>query len=164
MSVAQSFLPEFDAEMASTRRLLERVPADRLGWKPHAKSRSLGELATHVTELPRWGTRIQGKDSFQIGSEKAPTMSSAADYLSRFDSNVAASRTAIEGEPDDKMGESFQVIKPDGSPFFSISRKDAIRRVLLNHVIHHRAQLGVYLRLLDVPLPTIYGPTADESI
>src|SRR5215467_7491842 len=164
MSWANAILPEFDAEMATTRKLLERVPADRLAWKPHAKSRSLGELATHVTELPRWGMRIQNSTSFQIGSEKAPPMTNAGEYLARFDTNVAGSRAAMAGETDARMGEEFRVLKPDGSPFFAVSRRDAIRRVLLNHVIHHRAQLGVYLRLLDVPVPIVYGPTADESL
>jgi uncharacterized damage-inducible protein DinB len=164
MSWAEGILPEFDAEMAATRKVLERIPADRLAWKPHAKSRSLGELATHVTELPRWGTRIHDATTFQIGSEKAPAMANAGDYLARFDSNVAASRAAIAGETDAKASEQFRVLKPDGSPFFAVSRRDAIRRVLLNHGIHHRAQLGVYLRLLDVPVPVVYGPTADESL
>lgn len=149
--------------MASTRRLLERLPADRLDWKPHAKSRSLGELATHVTELPRWGVRFQA-DSFQVGSEKAPSMRTAAEYLLRFDANVATGRAGIAAMSDEKMREDFTVLKPDGQVFFRLSRRSVVRRVLLNHVIHHRGQLTVYLRLQDVALPSIYGPTADESV
>ncbi len=163
MTFAETILPEYDAEMATTRRLLERLPSDRLDWKPHAKSRSLGELATHVTELPRFGMRIE-KDRFQIGSEKAPSMKTAAEYVARFDENVAGGRAAIAGTSDTAMDEEFPVVKPDGTVFFALKRRSILRRVLLNHSIHHRGQLSVYLRELDVPLPSVYGPTADEAV
>jgi uncharacterized damage-inducible protein DinB len=163
MSVASAFLPEFDAEMAATRRLLERVPADRLDWKPHPKSRSLGELATHVTELPRWGIRFL-KDSFQVGSEKAPTMTDAAAFVARFDENSAAAREGLENASDEFMEKDFTVFKPNGEVFFQNSRRSIVRRVLINHLIHHRGQLTVYMRELDRPLPQIYGPTADEPL
>ena len=163
MSVAAAFLPEFDAEMAATRRLLERIPADELDWKPHPKSRSLGELATHVTELPRWAIRFE-KETFQVGSEKAPPMPDAAAYLARFDENASAARAAIERGSDEWMQKDFTVFKPDGQVFFTGHRQALIRRVLLNHLIHHRGQLTVYLRELDRPLPMIYGPTADEPL
>ena len=162
MSIAASFLPEFDAEMASTRKLLERVPVDRLEWRPHPKSRTLGELATHVTETTRWGMRLE-KDSFQVGSEKAPALASTADFLERFDANVSGSRAALARLPDEAMGRDFAVLKPDGALFFQGKRRRLVRQVLLSHLIHHRGQLTVYLRLCDVPLPTIYGPTADEA-
>jgi len=163
MTIAESILSEFDAEMASTRRLLERVPADRLDWKPHAKSRSLGELATHVTETARWGLRA-GAASFQVGSEKAPPLRGAAEYLARFDENVAGSRAAILRQSDEQMQQEFTVTRPDGQVFFALPRRSALRRLLLNHLIHHRGQLTVYLRMNDVPLPPVYGPTADEGI
>lgn len=163
MSIAEKFLSELDAESASTRRLLERVPMDRLDWKPHPKSRSLGELATHVTETMRWGVRLKAP-SFQVGSEKAPALRTTPDLLARFDQNVAESRAAIASRSDDDMAEEFPVLRPDGSVFFQMPRKTAVRRLLLNHLIHHRGQLTVYLRLNDVPLPAVYGPTADESI
>ena len=163
MTVAESFLPEFDAEMATTRRLLERVPADKLEWKPHAKSMSLGSLATHVTELPRFGVRFE-TPQWQIGTEKAPTLKSAAEFLARFDENVAASRAGIARKTDAEMQEDFTVLRPNGEVFLKLKRKSLLRRVLLNHLIHHRGQLSVYLRLNDVPLPSIYGPTADESV
>jgi uncharacterized damage-inducible protein DinB len=162
MTIAASFLPEFDAEMAATRRLLERVPEDRLDWKPHPKSRSLGELATHVTELPRWGIRIE-KDAFHVGSEKAPSMTNAEAYVARFDENAAAARAGLERASDDFMKKDFTVYRPDGSVFFQHRRDALVRRILLNHLIHHRGQLTVYLRELDRPLPPIYGPTADET-
>src|SRR5262249_52849699 len=163
VSVAESFLPEFDAEMASTRKVLARVPADRLLWKPHPKSRSLGELATHVTELARWGIRVT-KDSFQVGSEKAPEMKTAADFLARFDQNFKESRASILGIGDRAMDENFRVLKPNGELFFERRRRDIIRFVLFNHAIHHRGQLTVYFRENDVPLPALYGPTADENV
>ena len=163
MSTIQSFLPEYDHEMASTRRLLERVPEDRLSWKPHPKSRSLGELATHVTELARWGIRFQ-KDSFQIGSEAAPALKSAGDFVTRFDANVKESREKLVGMGDDRLQGEFTVLKPNGEVFFKVPRKAVLRSVLMNHLIHHRGQLTVYLRQNDVPLPSVYGPTADEPI
>jgi len=163
MNTIQSFLPEFDHEMASTRRILERVPADRLAWKPHPKSRSLGELATHVAELSRWGIRFQ-KESFQIGSEAAPPLKSAEDFVARFDGNVKESREKLAGMSDDRLEGEFTVLKPNGEVFFKVPRRAVLRSVLLNHLIHHRGQLTVYLRENDVPLPSIYGPTADESI
>jgi uncharacterized damage-inducible protein DinB len=160
MTIADTFLPEFDFEMATTRRVLERVPADRFAWKPHAKSRSLLELATHVSELPRWGVRFE-KDNFTVGSEKAPVHATTADLLSRFDANVAAGRAALERAPDDSMRSDFAVLKPNGEVFFHGPRQSLVRSALISHLVHHRGQLTVYLRLCDVPLPSVYGPTAD---
>jgi uncharacterized damage-inducible protein DinB len=160
MTIADTFLPEFDFEMATTRRVLERVPADRFAWKPHAKSRSLLELATHVSELPRWGVRFE-KDNFTVGSEKAPVHATTADLLSRFDANVAAGRAALERAPDDAMRRDFAVLKPNGEVFFHGPRQSLVRSALISHLVHHRGQLTVYLRLCDVPLPSVYGPTAD---
>ena len=163
MSLAESFLPDFDAEMKNTQRILERVPAEKWDWKPHAKSRTLGELATHVGELPRWGVRLKG-ESFQVGSEKAPAMRSAPELVARLEQNAAAARESLYSMKDADLDGQFRVLKPDGSVFFQLPRRAVPRAVLMNHLIHHRGQLTVYLRLLDVPLPTIYGPTADESI
>jgi uncharacterized damage-inducible protein DinB len=163
MTIAESFLPEFDAEMASTRRLLERVPADRLDWKPHPKSKTLGELATHVGELPRFGLRFN-TPQWTAGSEKPPVMRSTAEFLARFDENVAGSRAAIASKTDAEMTQDFTVLRPNGEVFFRHPRKSILRLILLNHLIHHRGQLTVYLRLNEVPLPPIYGPTADETM
>jgi uncharacterized damage-inducible protein DinB len=163
VTFAESFLTEFDPEMATTRRLLERVPAGRLDWKPHGKSRTLGELATHVTELPRWGVRFQSAQ-WKIGSEKAPAMKTPQEFVARFDENVAAARHGIAARSEEEMEEPFEVLRPDGAVFFHLPRKLVLRRLLLNHLIHHRGQLTVYLRENDVPLPAIYGPTADEGI
>ena len=163
MTIADALLSDFDAEMTATRRLLERVPADRVDWKPHAKSRSLGELATHVAETARWGLRLDAP-SFTVGSEKAPSMKTAAEFLARFDENVSGSRAAIARQSDERMRESFVVLRPDGETFFKQPRESLLRRLLLNHIIHHRGQLTVYLRINDVPLPSVYGPTADEPM
>ncbi len=163
MTIAEAFLPEFDSEVAPTRRLLERIPMNRLDWKPHPKSRSLGELATHVTENMRWGVRFR-KAEFVVGSEKAPELRTREALLDRFDRNVSESRASIGATSDEEMLQPFIVRRPNGEVFFELSRRSAIRRLLLNHVIHHRGQLTVYLRLQDVPLPSVYGPTADESL
>ncbi|HTD52508.1 MAG TPA: DinB family protein [Thermoanaerobaculia bacterium] len=162
-TIAESFLPEYDSEMASTRRLLERLPTSKLDWKPHDKSRSLGELATHVTELPRWGARFQAAQ-WKIGSEKAPALKTVPEFLARFDENVGMGRQGLAAQSDDQMREEFAVLRPDGAVFFQLPRKALVRRVLLSHLIHHRGQLTVYLRENDVALPSIYGPTADEGI
>jgi uncharacterized damage-inducible protein DinB len=160
--LAEIFLQEFDAEMAATRRLLERVPADGLDWKPHAKSRSLGQLATHVTELARWGVRIEGP-TWALGSDKAPALNSAKELVARFDENVGASRAAIAAKSDDQVREKFTLMR-DGKVFLEMPKAAVLRRIFMNHFIHHRGQLTVYMRLRDVALPSIYGPTADEIV
>src|SRR5438093_406618 len=152
MSFAESFLKEFDPEMATTRKLLERLPAAALDWKPHGKSRSLGELATHITEIPRFGLRIQ-KDEFAAGSEQAPPMKSSADFLDRFDENVRAARESLAVMSDAELERDFSVMRGD-QVFFTLKKRTLLRRVLLNHLIHHRGQLSVYLRFNDVPLPS----------
>lgn len=158
----EAFLREYDVEMDSTRRMLARVPESRLDFRPHTKSKSLGELATHVTELPRWGERLRD-GTFVVGSAQAPPMKTAEDFLARFDSNVVESRAAIAAMKDPDLAEEFTVLR-GGQVFFKLSKRIMLRRVLLNHMIHHRGQLSVYLRLNDVPLPAVYGPTADEDI
>ena len=156
MTIAEDFLKEYDAEMATTRRLIERLPTSRLDWKPHGKSRTLGELGTHVTELPRWGMRLR-EAQFQVGSEKAPPLKTVGEFLARFDDNVAGSRQAIAALTDDQMRDDFRVLRPDGAVFFQSPRKSLIRRMLLSHLIHHRGQLSVYLRLLNIPVPASWG-------
>ena len=123
---------------------------------------SLGELATHITELPRWGMRIHD-DSFTVGSEKAPPMKTAAEYLARFDENVRDGREAIAAMSDADLEKEFTVLR-QGQVFFALKKRSLLKRVLLNHLIHHRGQLSVYLRMNDVPLPSVYGPTADEAM
>lgn len=161
MAIVDPLLREFDHEMPTTRRVLERVPEDRLDWKPHPRSMSLRQLATHITELPRWGLRIE-ENSWAAGSEKAPAMTTTPEFLARFDENVASSRAAIARKSDEELRERLTVTR-NGKTFFTLPKVTVLRRVLLNHLIHHRGQLSVYLRLNDVRLPSIYGPTADEA-
>jgi len=154
-------LAEFDHEMKTTRRLLERLPGDRLSWKPHPKSMSLGRLATHIAELPRWGTRLT-EEAFEVTTDPAPSLSSPAEILARFDANAASGRAGIAEKAEEEWREPLTVTR-QGKTFFTLPKKVLLRNVLLNHLIHHRGQLSVYLRINDVPLPPIYGPSADEA-
>jgi uncharacterized damage-inducible protein DinB len=158
--IADVFLREFDLEMETTRHVLERVPSDRLGWRPHPKSMTMGELAEHVAELAAWGLRMDDP-SFEEGTRPRIPFESAGELLARFDENVAASRAAISGKTDDDLRERLTITR--GSTTYKMSKANVLRRVFLNHLIHHRGQLSVYLRLNDVPLPPIYGASADEA-
>lgn len=157
-------LPEFDREMSTTRALLERVPADRADWRPHPKSRPLGQLAMHLTQIPRLATRAMRETEVDAGSGgPPPRLESTAGLLAAFDESVSAMRRAIESVSDDDLRARF-TFKAGGKEIFSVPRTAMLRTFLLNHMIHHRGQLTVYLRLNDVPLPSIYGPTADEPL
>jgi uncharacterized damage-inducible protein DinB len=161
VSIADIFLREFDGEMETTRRVLERVPSDRLEWSPHPKSMTLKRLAGHVAELATWGVRID-EPSFEVGTRKRIEFDSVGQLLAQFDEAVAASRASIARKSDEELRERFTVTR-GGTTFFQMSKASLLRRVFLNHLIHHRGQLSVYLRLNDVPLPPIYGPSADEE-
>ncbi len=160
MTISEVFLREFDGEMETTRRVLERVPSGRLDWQPHPRSMSIKELAGHVAELARWGVRID-ESSWEAGTRRFPDYESVGQLLARFDENVAASRESIAGKSDEDLRQRFKMTR-GGTTFFEMSKASVLRRVCLNHLIHHRGQLSVYLRLNDVPLPPIYGPSADE--
>jgi uncharacterized damage-inducible protein DinB len=161
VTIAEVFLREFDGEMETTRRLLERVPSGRLEWSPHPKSMTLKQLAGHVAELATWGVRID-ESSFEVGTRKRLEFDSVGQLLAQFDEAVAASRTSIAQKTDEDLRERFTVTR-GGTTFYQMSKASLLRRVFLNHLIHHRGQLSVYLRLNDVPLPPIYGPSADET-
>ena len=161
MTIAEVFLREFDGEMETTRRILERVPSGRLEWSPHPKSMTLKQLAGHVAELATWGVRID-ESSFEVGTRKRLEFDSVGQLLALFDEAVAASRASIAQKTDEDLRERFTVTR-GGTTFFQMSKASLLRRVFLNHLIHHRGQLSVYLRLNDVPLPPIYGPSADET-
>ncbi len=165
MPIAQALLPEFDHEMATTRSLLERVPEDRAGFRPHDKSTALGALATHVANLVGLGPRIISLTEVDMNPPggpgfKPPQFSTTAALLETFDANVAKAREAIAGAADEELMVTW-TLKNGGHTIFSMPRAAVLRTMLMNHVIHHRGQLSVYLRLNDVPLPSIYGPTAD---
>lgn len=163
MSIAEGLLPEFDHEMANTRRALERVPEEQLGWRPHPKSPTLGWLATHLASMPQWAAMTMQVDAFDIGGEAPPAeVGSREELLAMFDKNVAAARASIVEASDEKMLATWTLLM-NGNPIFALPRMGVLRGMILNHGIHHRGQLTVYLRLNDVPVPALYGPSADES-
>ena len=166
--IAQMLLPEFDNEMRTTRALLARVPENDAEWKPHAKSRALAELAAHVGNLPGMMPLVLSRTEFDpMAPENRGAMAfkftTTEALLQRFDSNVSAARAALAASTDDDLGTTF-TFRPGGKTIFALPRAAAIRTLIMNHLIHHRGQLSVYLRQRDVPLPSIYGPTADEPM
>jgi uncharacterized damage-inducible protein DinB len=168
MSIADTLVPEFDREMAITRRTLDRVPDARFAWKPHAKSTTIGGLATHLANLPNWARYTLAADTFDMappGQEplRIPEAASTADVLDAFDSNVAAARAALAVASDEHMRATWTLLKA-GEVVLAMPRAASIRSFVLNHMIHHRGQLSVYLRLVDVAVPSIYGPSADEAM
>ena len=164
MSMIEALLPEFDREMTTTRKVLERVPNESLAWKPHAKSFSLGELASHVAALPTFAAETLNKSEFEIGNLRPPVaLPSRTDVLAAFDASTGAARAALAGKSDAELM-AIWTLKRNGTPLYSMPKAVVLRSLVLSHVIHHRGQLSVYLRLLDVPVPSIYGPSADEPV
>ncbi len=167
MAIRDAMLPEFDHEMATTRRLLERTPEDRPDWRPHAKSTPLGQLASHVAEIPGWVTFTLERTELDMnpGNEPKtlrPIFTTRAELLDQFDRGVADARTGLATAMDDALAVNW-TLKSGGHEIFTMPRSVVLRSFVLNHLIHHRAQLGVYLRMNDVPVPGSYGPSADES-
>ena len=166
MTIAELLLPEFDQEMTSTRRLLERVPEDKFAWKPHAKSFSMGDLASHVVNMLGWTVDTMEKTEFDLDSVTPEEMNKAAktgaELLTWFDDNVARARAALA-----KSDADYQApwtLRKGSQILFTMPRYTCVRSFCLNHIVHHRAQLTVYLRENDVPVPGLYGPSADESM
>jgi len=162
MSISETLLPEFDQEMATTRRLLERVPSDKGKWKPHEKSFPLGHLAQLVAGMPGWITNALRETSLNLGSFPGYTYEKTETLLSAFDKNVKEARQAIAASKDADYSVPWS-LKHGDQVLFTLPRA-AVVRTNISHLIHHRGQLTVYLRLLDVPIPSIYGPTADEKM
>jgi uncharacterized damage-inducible protein DinB len=165
MPIVEMLLPEFDHEMASTRRLLEIVPAADAGWRPHPKSYSLGDLAAHIARLPLWGRLVLQQPELDLGSPATASMARArlttvAELLDQFDLHVREARAALASTSDAAMGVTWS-LKNGATTVFALPRAAVMRGFVLSHMIHHRGQLSVYLRLRDVPLPSVYGPTAD---
>jgi uncharacterized damage-inducible protein DinB len=166
MSVSANLLGEFDQEFGNTRRVLERIPEGKFDWKPHAKSMSLGRLATHLAELALWCTQTFKRTELDLAPPGAPpyqppTFSTRAEVLQAFDENVRAARAALAAASDPDFMVPWS-LKRGGAILFTLPRIAVYRSFVMNHMIHHRGQLGVYLRLNDVPVPPLYGPTADE--
>jgi uncharacterized damage-inducible protein DinB len=162
MSIADTLLPEFDQEMATTRRLLERVPSDKGQWKPHAKSFSLAHLAQLVAWMPGWLTNAVLETSLDLSRGAKYSNENTQTLLTVFDKNVTEARAAIAAAKDKDFTISWS-LKFGDKAIMTLPRAAVVRQHI-NHLIHHRGQLTVYLRLLDVPVPSIYGPTADEKM
>ena len=164
MTIGQSILPEFDAEMATTRRVLERVPENKLDYKPDPKSMSLGRLAGHVAEMPSWGSVTMDRDAldFSKGEFQPMEMTSRKQVLEAFDKIVADSRAALADATDERMMGNWS-LKNGDTVLLTMPRVAVIRTFVMNHTIHHRGQLSVYLRLIGEKVPSIYGPSADEG-
>ena len=165
MPLADMLLHEFDQEMSATRALLERVPDGKHDWKPHDKSMTLGRLATHVAETPHWAGRALVEPGFDVmpgGTRRPPlTLETTKERLALFEQKVADARATIARTADATFHEAWSFIR-NGTPAWTATRYYGYRRMMQNHLIHHRAQLGVYLRQLGVPIPGMYGPSADE--
>ena len=166
MGLSEALLPEFDHEMANTRKTLERIPEDKLGWKPHEKSGTLSWLATHLANLPSWSVLTLDQDSFDLPSPESrrqtPPANSRKEVLETFDKNVAAARAAIARASDAHLLKPW-TLRSAGKTVLTLPKIAVLRSFVMSHSIHHRAQLGVYLRLNNVPVPAIYGPSADEG-
>ena len=168
MSISQALLPEFDHEMANTRKVLERIPDDKLDWKAHEKSNSIGWVAAHLADIPGWVELSLTQDSFDIAPSDSepyqmPRFDSVRDCLDHFDTNVAGGRAAIAAANDEQFSQPWSLLS-GGETLFTMPRSDMLRAYVLSHCIHHRAHLCVYLRLNDVPVPALYGPSADEGM
>jgi uncharacterized damage-inducible protein DinB len=156
-------LPEFDHEIGATRRVLDRVPEESLTWAPHERSRTAGELATHIAGVPIWAGAVLGASSLDLDAppSAAVQLPSREDILLTFDAAARTARTAMELPEAEYLG--AWTLKRGGRDLYTMPRVMAFRHFVLNHLIHHRGQLSVYLRLLNVPVPALYGPSADEG-
>jgi uncharacterized damage-inducible protein DinB len=165
MSIAEILLLDFDQEIAGTRRLLERIPENEPQWKPHEKSMPIGRLALHAARLPEFCTRMLTTDELNFATEKLPdlTFQSTAHLISELDRTSAEAKRAMQNASDELLNKHWRLLFGD-KVIFDAPRKNLYRRLFLNHLIHHRAQLGVYLRLLNMPVPSLYGPSADEPV
>lgn len=166
MTTRDTLLPELDAEARVTRAFLERVPMDQADWKPHERSFALGHLANHIADMPGFGSMGLMTPGFDIGAPggapaRPPAANGSAALLAKFDQNVAQFRAALSAASDDDLSAHWRMTRGE-QVIMDKPRADMLRKDVLNHLIHHRGQLSVYLRLLGVPVPGAYGPTADE--
>jgi len=167
MALRDALLPEFDYEMTTTRKTLERVPEDKVDWKPHSTSMPMGRLAGHIAEMAGFAANTFQGDSFDFSPPGAPpmqptVMSSRKQLLEIFDKNVASAKAAISKASDEELLKTWTLLN-GGKTFFAMPRIQVLRSMILNHIIHHRGQLSVYLRMNQVPVPSIYGPSGDEG-
>jgi uncharacterized damage-inducible protein DinB len=167
MNIRDALLPEFDQEMANTRKTLERIPEDKFEWRPHPKSFTMIGLGTHIANMAAWTVDVMAKDSFDIAPVGAPPYKeelakSKKELIAKFDKAVSEARAALAASSDEHFLADWAFME-GGKTLFTMPRIACVRSFIMNHGIHHRAQLGVYLRLNDIPVPATYGPSADES-
>jgi uncharacterized damage-inducible protein DinB len=167
MTIGQSMLPEFDEEMKNTRKMLERVPDDKWGWKPHEKSGTMGWLAGHVGTVPEWIAMTINTEELDYApvdgpSYEPPKITNRKELLAAFDKASAEARAALASVSDQEIVKGWKLLA-GGKEIFTLPRVACIRGMCMNHLIHHRAQLTVYFRLVGVPVPGMYGPSADEN-
>jgi len=167
MSISETLLPELENEMASTRKMLERVPDGKWGWKPHAKSFSMGDLAGHIANLASWSEMVITSDSFDVAPggqrpAKRQGPQNNQQLLAEFDANVAKAAASLKGTDDAQLAKPWSLLW-GGQPIFTMPKSEVLRSSVMSHSIHHRGQLSIYLRLNDIPMPGMYGPSADES-
>ena len=167
MRIGQSMVSEFDLEMAGTRKVLERIPDDKLDWKIHEKSNTIGWVANHLADIPAWVEMSINHDSFDVAPTSGepyqmPSFDSTAEILANFDKNVAQARNLMESVEDATLHEPWSLLEA-GEVLMTMPRIAVLRTWVLNHAIHHRAHLCVYLRVNDLPVPGLYGPSADDS-
>jgi uncharacterized damage-inducible protein DinB len=167
MSISQSLLPEFDQEMQNTRKALERAPDDKWGWKPHEKSGTLGWLASHIATIPEWAVMTLNTENFDYAppggsSYQPPKIENRQQLLAAFDKGAAETRAALAAASDQDFMKEWSLLA-GGKVVFTLPRVACLRGMIFNHLIHHRGQLTVYYRLLGVPVPGLYGPSADEG-
>jgi len=164
MPVTDAFLVEFENEAKTTRRVLERVPADKLSWKPHPKSMSLGKLALHVASSPGVICGWALDDVTEFGGGAPPDPTTTEEIVAAHDKSVSRVKEILSAMSDGDVSKEWGAMpKGGGDVFFKMPKVALLRTLGLNHTYHHRGQLSVYLRLLDVPVPSIYGPSADEN-
>lgn len=167
MAISDLLVPELEQELAKTRTALERLPDDQLTFKPHEKSFELGALATHLATIPLWGKMTMETSELDLMPEGKPMeqparITSAEDAVARFDSFADGIKAALANATDADYMADWALLM-NGNVMFKMSRYMVLRSMIFNHIVHHRAQLGVYYRLLGVPVPSAYGPTADEQ-
>jgi uncharacterized damage-inducible protein DinB len=167
MRISDTLLPEFDQEMATTRKCLARIPDDKFSFKPHPKSFDMGGLAMHIATMVDWGASTLQTDSFDYapvgGAPYVPPVAKTnAELLAMFDSGSAKFRAALAAAENDAMMAPWSLLA-GGKPVFTMPRVAVLRGMIFNHLVHHRGQLSVYLRMCDIPVPAIYGPSADEA-
>jgi uncharacterized damage-inducible protein DinB len=162
MSSIEDLIQEIEQEAQTTRRVLERVPNDQLSWKPHQRSMSLGQLALHVATLTGFVAEMASQSPFQVPQFTQPTVTSAAELLPALDKSVARAREVLRGIGDAGLAKTWRAVDGDRE-LMALPVGAVLRSIMLNHWYHHRGQLSVYLRELEVPVPSIYGPSADEN-